>query len=266
LKYQLETLAYSIKNRKQNHAPLRNLMFYGPPGTGKTLFAKKLAYSSGMDWAIMTGADVGPVGKNAVDEIHKMCDWAQQSSKGLIIFIDEADALFRKRYGSNENISEDLRNSINAFLYRTGTPSRKFMFVVATNTPEQLDKAVYDRIDQMICFDLPALNERKNLVYLFLVKYCDNSLGVREVLEDPMALLHRKRNIVTEGIDEQVVADLAAKTGGFSARELEKLIILSHDMAFSEPMGKLTPEVLARAYDFSIAQHKMKLEWNLNLS
>ena len=43
-------------------APLRNFLFYGPPGTGKTLFAKKLALNSGLDYAIMTGADVAPLG------------------------------------------------------------------------------------------------------------------------------------------------------------------------------------------------------------
>jgi len=34
------------------------MLIYGPPGTGKTLFAKKLAYSSGMDFAIMAGSDI----------------------------------------------------------------------------------------------------------------------------------------------------------------------------------------------------------------
>jgi ATPase family AAA domain-containing protein 3A/B len=40
----------------------------------------------------------------------------------MIIFIDEGDAFFRKR---DEKMSENLRNSINAFLYRSGTPSKK---------------------------------------------------------------------------------------------------------------------------------------------
>lgn len=39
-----------------------------PPcvGTGKTLFARTLARQSGLDYAIMTGGDVGPLGKDAV--------------------------------------------------------------------------------------------------------------------------------------------------------------------------------------------------------
>jgi len=43
------------------------MLIYGPPGTGKTLFAKKLAYSSGMDFAIMAGSDIAPLKENGVE-------------------------------------------------------------------------------------------------------------------------------------------------------------------------------------------------------
>lgn len=92
-------MSYSLINKKKNLAPLRNIMLYGPPGTGKTLFAKSLATSSGMDYAILTGSDIAPLGPSAVHEIHKVFDWANYSSKGIVVFIDEADAFFRKREG-----------------------------------------------------------------------------------------------------------------------------------------------------------------------
>ena len=72
-------------------APFQNLLLHGPPGTGKTMFAKNLALNSGMDYAIMTGADVSPLGKESVTELHKLFDWSSSSSKGLVLFIDEAD-------------------------------------------------------------------------------------------------------------------------------------------------------------------------------
>jgi ATPase family AAA domain-containing protein 3A/B len=56
-----------------------------------------LATSSGMDYAILTGSDIAPLGPAAVHEIHKVFDWANYSSKGIVVFIDEADAFFRKR-------------------------------------------------------------------------------------------------------------------------------------------------------------------------
>ena len=71
-----------------------------------------------------------PLGADAVEQINKVFDWAQTNPKGTIIFIDEADALFRKR---ESDMSENLRNAINCFLYRTGSPSKKFMIVIATN-------------------------------------------------------------------------------------------------------------------------------------
>ena len=83
--------------------------------------------------------------------------------------MDEADAFLRKR--SSETISEDLRATLNAFLYRTGEQSDKFMLVLASNTPEQLDWALNDRLDEMVEFALPGEAERERLVRLYFDKY-----------------------------------------------------------------------------------------------
>lgn len=78
-----------------------------------------------MDYAILTGGDVAPMGRDGVTAIHKVFDWASTTRKGLILFVDEADAFLRKR--SSETISEDLRAALNAFLYRTGEQSNKYV-------------------------------------------------------------------------------------------------------------------------------------------
>ena len=64
----------------------------------------------------------------------QLFDWATTSRRGLLLFIDEADAFLRRRSegGGGEKISEDLRNALNAFLYRTGETSDKFMLVCAS--------------------------------------------------------------------------------------------------------------------------------------
>ncbi len=64
----------------------------GPPGTGKTMAAKRLARTSGLDYAILSGGDVAPLGGGAVTQLHDTFDWAERSRKGLLLFIDEADA------------------------------------------------------------------------------------------------------------------------------------------------------------------------------
>uniref|UniRef100_A0A914Z179 AAA+ ATPase domain-containing protein n=1 Tax=Panagrolaimus superbus TaxID=310955 RepID=A0A914Z179_9BILA len=152
LESRLRDIAITTKNTKRNYGLFRNVLFYGPPGTGKTMFAKSLARHSGLDFAILTGGDVAPMGKDGVSAIHKVFDWAESSRKGLVLFIDEADAFLRKR--STEQISEDMRAMLNAFLYRTGEQSRKFMLIVASNQPEQFDWAVNDRLDELVEFDL----------------------------------------------------------------------------------------------------------------
>lgn len=169
LEERLRDVAIATKNTRQNKGMYRNILMHGPPGTGKTLFAKKLAEHSGMDYAIMTGGDVGPMGKDGVTAIHKVFDWAQTSRRGLLLFVDEADAFLRKR--SSEQISEDLRSALNAFLYRTSEQNPKFMLVLASNTPEQFDYAINDRLDEMVEFLLPGLEERERLIRLYFDKF-----------------------------------------------------------------------------------------------
>lgn len=43
-----------------------------------------------------------------------------------------------------------MRNALNAFLYRTGEQTDRFMVVYASNQPEQFDDAINDRIDEMV--------------------------------------------------------------------------------------------------------------------
>ena len=134
LEDQLREISYAVLNRKKHFAPTKNLMFYGPPGTGKTLFAKKLALKSGLEYAIMVGSDIAPLGPLAVRELNRLFDWSEQQKSGMILFIDEADAFLRNR--KNSEMSEYMRHTINSFLYRTGTPSYNVIVVLATNSPE----------------------------------------------------------------------------------------------------------------------------------
>ena len=99
-------------------------------GTGKTLVARKLAHYSGLDYAIMSGGDVAPLGDDAVTQIHAMFDWAKTSKRGLLLFVDEAEAFLAQRQGG---MSESSRNALNALLFQTGTQSHNFALVLATN-------------------------------------------------------------------------------------------------------------------------------------
>ncbi|KAK9500133.1 hypothetical protein O3M35_001451 [Rhynocoris fuscipes] len=248
LEERLRDVAIATKNTKQNKGMFRNILMYGPPGTGKTMFAKKLATHSGLDYAILTGGDISPLGPDAVTAMHKVFDWAGTSRKGLLLFIDEADAFLRKR--SSETISENLRATLNAFLYRTGEQSNRFMLVLASNTPEQFDWAVNDRLDEMVEFTLPGLEERERLLRLYFDKF---------VLE-PASQGHRRLKV--ENFDfGQFCSEMAKLTEGMSGREIAKLGVAWQAAAYASADGVLTRQMAVEKVHQAMKQHTQKVEW-----
>ena len=157
----LRGLAASVASARRRGAPFRHLLLHGPPGTGKTMAAELLARCAGIDYALMSGGDVAPLGASAVTELHRLFDWAQRSRRGLLLFIDEADAFLRRR--DVGGLSEHTRAALNAVLYRSGSQENSsLMLVLASNRPEDLDAAVLDRLDDMLEFGLPPLQQVKN--------------------------------------------------------------------------------------------------------
>ena len=263
LEDQLREISYAVLNRRKHYAPAKNMLFYGPPGTGKTLFAKKLAQQSGLEYAIMVGSDIAPLGPLAVTEINQMFDWAEKQTNGMVIFIDEADAFLRSR--KSQEMSEYMRHTINSFLYRTGTPSEKIILVMATNNPEQLDEAIHDRIDEVVGFTLPNENERRIMLFHYLVKYCQPPQTAFEkaefIYKYPRSLYHGKKLIRMEGVTKEVIDSIAKQTEGFSGREITKMVIAWHDAAFTLPDAVLTPDLMQKVLGKFHLQHKLKETW-----
>ncbi|KAI9531155.1 hypothetical protein NQZ68_000650 [Dissostichus eleginoides] len=250
LEERVRDIAIATRNTRQNKGLYRNILMYGPPGTGKTLFAKKLALHSGMDYAIMTGGDVAPLGRDGVTAMHKVFDWASTSRRGVLLFVDEADAFLRKR--STEKISEDLRATLNAFLYRTGEQSNKFMLVLASNQPEQFDWAINDRIDEIVNFALPAQEERERLVRLYFDKFV---LGP--------ATTGRQRLKLTQFDYGQKCSEIAVRAEGMSGREISKLGVAWQAAAYSSEDGVLTEAMIDSRVEEAVKQHAQKMDWLL---
>ncbi|XP_067253301.1 ATPase family AAA domain containing 3 [Chanodichthys erythropterus] len=248
LEERVRDIAIATRNTRQNRGLYRNILMYGPPGTGKTLFAKKLAMHSGMDYAIMTGGDVAPMGRDGVTAMHKVFDWAGTSRRGLLLFVDEADAFLRKR--STEKISEDLRATLNAFLYRTGEQSNKFMLVLASNQPEQFDWAINDRIDEIVNFMLPGPEERERLVRLYFDRYVlEPATGGRQRL---------KLAPFDYGLK---CSEIAKRVDGMSGREISKLGVAWQAAAYASEDGVLTEAMIDARVDEAIRQHRQKMDW-----
>eukprot|EP00559_Dactyliosolen_fragilissimus_P005241 CAMPEP_0184860828 /NCGR_PEP_ID=MMETSP0580-20130426/5634_1 /TAXON_ID=1118495 /ORGANISM="Dactyliosolen fragilissimus" /LENGTH=553 /DNA_ID=CAMNT_0027358081 /DNA_START=300 /DNA_END=1961 /DNA_ORIENTATION=- len=259
---QLRRIAVSTAHTKKNRAPFRHLLLHGPPGTGKTLFARSLAAHSGLDFAVFTGGDVAPLGRDAVTELHKLFEWAKTSRRGLLLFVDEADAFLQSRDGGNaggdgnavvsrvnNTMSEDQRNALNAFLYRTGTESDQFMMVYASNQPSQFDEAILDRIDEMVEFDLPGTHERKKMIAMFIDKYLLHPPG------------RWTKKVQTVDIGEEEIDRVVKMTEGFSGRAIAKLAISWQAAAYGTDGAILDQETFFRTVEHQKRSMETKDAW-----
>ncbi|CAH8439418.1 unnamed protein product [Schistosoma turkestanicum] len=249
LEASLRKIAIATRHTKANNGFYRNILMAGPPGTGKTMFAKSLAMHSGMDYAILTGGDIAPMGSEGVTAVHKVFEWAKTSRKGVLLFVDEADAFLRKR--DQERISEGVRATLNAFLYRTGEQSKKFMLVLASNQPEQFDWAINDRMDEIVQFTLPDLEERERLIRHYFDLF---------LLQPSLTKNHRIR--LAENINYTVkCAEIAKRTTGLSGREISKVAVGWQTAAYSSEDGVLTEGMMDAVVDSAVAANRQKQEW-----
>ncbi|KAG6435050.1 hypothetical protein SASPL_106699 [Salvia splendens] len=235
LQRRIQHLATATANTKAHQAPFRNMLFYGPPGTGKTMAARELARKSGLDYALMTGGDVAPLGSQAVTKIHQLFDWAKKSNRGLLLFIDEADAFLCER--NKTYMSEAQRSALNALLFRTGDQSKDIVLALATNRPGDLDSAVADRIDEVLEFPLPGEEERFKLLKLYLRKY---------------------KKIEIKGVTEDLIKEAAAKTEGFSGREIAKLMASVQAAVYGSEDCVLDATLFREVVDYKVAEHQQR--------
>lgn len=255
LQKRIQQLSGATANTKSHNAPFRNMLFYGPPGTGKTMAARELARKSGLDYALMTGGDVAPLGPQAVTKIHQLFDWAKKSKRGLLLFIDEADAFLCER--NKTYMSEAQRSALNALLFRTGDQSKDIVLALATNRPGDLDSAVADRIDEVLEFPLPGQEERFKLLKLYLDKYIAQA-GSRKP-----GLVHRlfkgqQQKIEIKGLTDDILMEAAAKTEGFSGREIAKLMASIQAAVYGSENCVLDPSLFREVVDYKVAEHQQR--------
>ena len=137
------------------------VMLYGPPGTGKTLLARALAGEAGVPFFASSGSDfvelyVG-VGAKRVRELFEQ---ARRQPDGAVIFIDEIDAIGKRRGDGQAGMTNDERDqTLNALLVELDgfSTSSKVVCVAATNRLDTLDPALLrpGRFGRQIAVDLP---------------------------------------------------------------------------------------------------------------
>jgi cell division protease FtsH len=148
----------------------KGLLLYGPPGTGKTLMAKAIAGEANVPFYAMSGSDFVQmyVGVGA-SRIRNLFNKAKKSEKA-IIFIDEIDAIGKKR-ARNVSASNDERDqTLNALLTEmSGFHDNQGIIVIgATNRLDTLDEALLrpGRFDRHIEIGLPDVNARQQILAL----------------------------------------------------------------------------------------------------
>lgn len=152
----------------------RGVLLYGPPGTGKTLMAKAIAGEAGVPFYAMSGSDFVQmyVGVGA-SRVRSLFNKAKKSEKA-VIFIDEIDAIGKKRARSVSASNDERDQTLNALLTEmSGFHDNSGIVVIgATNRLDTLDDALLrpGRFDRQIEIGLPDVNARKKILGLYASK------------------------------------------------------------------------------------------------
>ena len=87
IEQEIRTIGQTTKTTHDKGLPYRNLLLYGPPGTGKTKIAQILATTSGMDYAIMSGADLAQLLKEMTYKRYKSCLIGLNKATKALLFL-----------------------------------------------------------------------------------------------------------------------------------------------------------------------------------
>lgn len=160
--------------------PANRLLFCGPPGCGKTMTANALAGELNMQIAYvkldgLVSSYLGQTGTN----IRKIFDFVK--NKRIMLFLDEFDAIAKKRDDSNE--LGELKRVVTTLLQNMDMMPSNVFLVAATNHHHLLDPAIWRRFNSSILLELPNLEQRKQIIeYFCSEKLSEYSIDIKTIL------------------------------------------------------------------------------------
>jgi transitional endoplasmic reticulum ATPase len=192
-------LTYGPLFEAADAAPPSGVLLHGPPGTGKTLLARAIAAESGVNFIHVAGPELLDryVGESE-KSVREVFERARQTAPA-IVFFDEIDAIAAKRGGSGDTeVTERVVSQLLTELDRAAeNPS--LVVLAATNRKDVLDPALLrpGRFEQHVHVPEPDEAARRAIL-----------------------AVHTRNKPLGEDVD---LADLAARTAGFSGADLEAL-------------------------------------------
>ncbi len=200
----------------------KGALLVGPPGTGKTLLAKAVAGEAKVPFFSISGSEfvemfVG-MGAARVRDLFK-----QATEKApCIVFIDEIDAIGKKRDGSLIGGNDEREQTLNQLLSEMdGFDSSKAVVILgATNRPESLDLALLrpGRFDRRIPVELPDLAGREAIL----------KVHAKEVKADPN-INYREIALATSGTSGAELANIINEGALLAVKEGRKMVT-QHDL------------------------------------
>jgi cell division protease FtsH len=153
---------------------VKGLLLEGPPGNGKTLMARCFAGEANMNFVTCSGAEFNEkyvgVGASRVRELFTFV----QKNEPCILFIDEVDALARKRGDDDQPSNGERDQTLNQLLVlMDGFHSDKKILVIgATNRVDTLDNAILrpGRFDKIIHIPNPDATTRREIIDIHVAK------------------------------------------------------------------------------------------------